>query len=244
MIGPRRATQSIKVLLRKWGIKLDRYNLSSSHELRLVKMLAANSIDLVIDVGASRGEYARGIQSDGYVGRILSFEPLRSAHAALVEHCRGNRSWQAADRMALGETNGVVVMNIAANSTSSSVLDMLDRHRTAAPTSAYIATEEADVRRLDGIDHPFLREAAAPFLKIDTQGYESHVLAGAAGFLDRIRGLQIEMSLQPLYEGQVLWQEMIAQVETKGYRLWAMVPGFFDPTTGRLLQCDGVFFRQ
>ena len=70
------------------------------------------------------------------------------------------------------------------------------------------------------------------------------MLAGAAGFLDRIRGLQIEMSLQPLYEGQVLWQEMIAQVEPKGYRLWALVPGFFDPATGRLLQCDGVFFRQ
>ena len=243
MIRPRTLTQFIKALLRNWGIKVERYDLSSSHDLRLVKMLAANSIDLVIDVGASRGEYARALQSHGYNGRILSFEPLRSAHAALVEHSRGDRSWQAADRMALGDTNGTVVMNIAANSTSSSVLDMLDRHRMAAPTSAYIATEEADVRRLDGIDHPFISGAAAPFLKIDTQGYESHVLAGAAGYVGRIRGLQMELSLQPLYEGQVLWQEMITQAEEKGFRLWALVPGFFDPATGRLLQCDGVFFR-
>ena len=122
MIRPRTLTQFIKALLRNWGIKVERYDLSSSHDLRLVKMLAANSIDLVIDVGASRGEYARALQSHGYSGRILSFEPLRSAHAALVEYSRGNRSWQAADRMALGDTNGTVVMNIAANSTSSSVL--------------------------------------------------------------------------------------------------------------------------
>jgi FkbM family methyltransferase len=195
MIRPRKLTQSIKALLRSWGIKIERYDLSSSHDLRLARMLAANSIDLVIDVGASRGEYALALQSHGYKGRILSFEPLRSAYTVLVERSQGNRSWQAADRMALGDTNGTVVMNIAANSTSSSVLDMLDRHRMAAPTSAYIATEEADVRRLDGIDHPFISEAAATFLKIDTQGYESHVLAGAAGYVGRIRGLQMELSL-------------------------------------------------
>ena len=195
MIRPRKLTQSIKALLRSWGIKIERYDLSSSHDLRLARMLAANSIDLVIDVGASRGEYALALQSHGYKGRILSFEPLRSAYTVLVERSQGNRSWQAADRMALGDTNGTVVMNIAANSTSSSVLDMLDRHRMAAPTSAYIATEEADVRRLDGIDHPFISEAAATFLKIDTQGYASHVLAGAAGYVGRIRGLQMELSL-------------------------------------------------
>jgi hypothetical protein len=94
------------------------------------------------------------------------------------------------------------------------------------------------------VPHPFVDEAASPFLKIDAQGYESQVLAGSEKCLGRIRGLQLELSLQPLYEGQRLWKDMIATSEAAGFDLWALVPGFFDPTNGRLLQCDAIFFRR
>jgi hypothetical protein len=81
------------------------------------------------------------------------------------------------------------------------------------------------------------------FLKIDTQGYELPVLEGATRTLKRCVGVQAEMSLLPLYQGQVLFREIIGWLEQREFELWSLLPGFSDPATGRLLQVDGVFFR-
>ncbi len=232
-----------KRFLRRRGILMDRYTCSTSPQLRLVRMLAANGIDLVLDVGANDGGYATTIREAGYRGRILSFEPLSSAHARLVAATADDPLWAAAPRMAIGEEDGEVTINIAGNSASSSILPMTDSHRSAAPESSYVGSETVAVRRLDGVGHPLLDAAAAPFLKIDTQGYEKQVLAGAAGLLPRLQGVQVELSLLHLYENQVLWRDMIAALERAGFDLWALVPGFFDPRSGRMLQCDGIFFR-
>lgn len=243
MIGKAAWIATVKRFLRRRGILLDRYNCSTSADLRLVHMLATNGIDLVLDVGANEGGYAASVREAGYHNRILSFEPLSAAHAKLVAATSGDKSWVAAPRMALGDHDGQVTINVAGNSASSSILPMTDHHRAAAPESAYIGSEAIEVRRLDGVRHPFLDAATAPFLKIDTQGYEKQVLAGAATLLPRLKGVQLELSLHQLYDGQVLWREMIATLEGSGFELWAMVPGFFDRRTGRMLQCDGIFFR-
>lgn len=243
MMSRRVLNAAVKRFLRRRGVMLDRYTCGTSPDLRLVTMLAANRVDLVLDVGANTGGYSASLREAGYRGRILSFEPLSSAHATLVTAAEDDPAWSAAPRMAIGERDGNVTINIAGNSASSSLLPMTDRHKGAAPASAYVGSETVEVRRLDGVRHPFLDEAATPFLKIDTQGYESQVLAGAASILPRLVGVQLEMSLRHLYEGQSLWQDVIASLEAAGFQLWAIVPGFFEPATGRMLQCDGIFFR-
>lgn len=243
MIGKAACIAALKRFLRRRGILLDRYTCTTSADLRLVRMLSTNGIDLVLDVGANEGGYATSLREAGYCNRILSFEPLSAAHAKLVAATASDGSWIAAPRMALGDHDGQVTINIAGNSASSSILPMTGRHKAAAPESAYVGSEAIEVRRLDGVRHPFLEAATAPFLKIDTQGYENQVLAGASTLLPRLQGVQLELSLQQLYEGQVLWREIIATLQSRGFDLWALVPGFFDPRSGRMLQCDGVFFR-
>jgi hypothetical protein len=81
------------------------------------------------------------------------------------------------------------------------------------------------------------------FLKIDTQGYEDRVLRGAVELLPRAVGLQLEMSLVSLYEGQRRFDEMYVELVGKGFELWSMSPAFVDPRSGRLLQVDATFFR-
>jgi FkbM family methyltransferase len=233
----------IKRFLHTKGILVDRLSVVTSPDLRLVAMLANHEVDLVVDVGANTGGYARSLRSAGFAGRILSFEPLMSAHGALVAASRMDTNWAVADRMALGDRNGVVSINVAGNSASSSIREMLETHRCAAPESAYVGREDVDVRRLDDVRLPFLDSAARPFLKIDTQGYEAEVLEGAAGILDRVRGVQLELTLSPLYQGQLLWRDLVDRLEVAGFGLWGMVPEFIDPKTGRMLQCDGIFFR-
>ena len=80
-------------------------------------------------------------------------------------------------------------------------------------------------------------------LKIDTQGFEMPVLQGARNLLQTICGLQLELSLTQLYDGQVLYLDMIHWLRDRGFELWNVMPGFVEPASGRLLQMDGVFFR-
>jgi hypothetical protein len=79
--------------------------------------------------------------------------------------------------------------------------------------------------------------------EIDTQGYEWQVLDGALDVIHNARGVLIEMSLIPLYEGQKLWQDITNRLESEGFTLWALQPAFIDPANGRTLQLDGLFFR-
>jgi FkbM family methyltransferase len=228
---------------RKLGVEVHRYNLAQSQEARLFGMLAHHAVDAVVDVGANDGGYALSLRHGGYRGPIISFEPLSAAHAAATQRAASDANWTLAPRCALGASAGMAEINIAGNSKSSSLLPMLQSHVDAAPTSVVISTESVPVSRLDDIELPELTAARRMFLKIDTQGYELPVLEGATRTLKRCVGVQAEMSLLPLYEGQVLFREIIGWLEQREFELWSLLPGFSDPATGRLLQVDGVFFR-
>ena len=81
-------------------------------------------------------------------------------------------------------------------------------------------------------------------MKLDTQGFERNVLVGAAQSLQKIQGIQIEMSLLELYKGQMLFVETIAYLEQLGFKLYSLENGFYDKNTGQLLCLDGIFFRE
>ena len=151
--------------------------------------------------------------------------------------------WEAYPRCALGDHNGEVEINIAGNSESSSMLPMLESHRSAAPESAYVGKQIVPIKTLDAVAGQYLKDARAPFLKIDTQGYEWQVLDGARDTLPHLKGILVELSLLPLYDGQHLWREVIDRLEAEGFTLWAFKPEFSDQSQGRTLQVDGVFYR-
>ena len=79
-------------------------------------------------------------------------------------------------------------------------------------------------------------------LKIDTQGFESEVLAGADGLVSEFGAVQLELSLVELYAGQALFDDLYALMGRHGLRLHIIDPGFSD-ATGRMSQCDGLCVR-
>ena len=228
--------------LRKLGIDVYRYN-PTVIPSALSRSLQQFGIDLVLDVGANQGQFATEIRRIGFEGNILSFEPLSAAHSKLLQASNSDAKWDVYSRCALGDHDGEVVINIAKNSLSSSILPMLDSHKDAAPGSIYQGTETSAIKTLDSVAMPYLTEFRAPFLKIDTQGFESKVLDGAIKTLPLLRGILVELSLVPLYEGQHLWMEMIQRLQSEGFLLWMFDPVFSDPRDGRTLQVDGVFYR-
>ncbi len=100
-----------------------------------------------------------------------------------------------------------------------------------------------DLRTLDSVSAALATDTERIFLKLDVQGFEYKVLQGAERFLARVAGIQIELSLVPLYDGEHLFHSMLHDLEERGFEMWSLIPGFVDPETGRLLQLDAIFFR-
>ena len=215
-----------------------------SEASQLLRQFFFHHIDVVFDVGANTGQFAEKLWNAGFSGRIVSFEPSSGAHSTLVKHAQGKANWIIAPKMAVGDRDGTISLNLAGNSVSSSVLPMLPSHASAAPESRYIGSEAVNLRTLDSVGKQFAADAERVFLKLDVQGFEYKVLQGGRCFLSRVSGIQMELSLVPLYDGELLFHPMLHVLEDHGFDLWSMVPGFLDPKTSRLLQLDAIFFRK
>ena len=209
--------------------------------VRLQSMLTTHGVDVVLDVGAARGDYARELREFGYRGRIVSFEPLHDVFVELEENSADDPDWTAR-HMALGAEQGEGQINVASNSDSSSLLGMAEAHSESAPQVTYVRQETIRIEPLDLVATDLLPPDARPFLKIDTQGFEHEVLSGAKETLDRCVGLQLEVSFVPLYEGGMLADEAISYAYDRGFRLVGIERGFTSPS-GQVLQADAVFFR-
>ena len=199
-------------------------------------------INKVLDVGANVGKYATTLRKIGFNGDIISFEPLSKTFIELNGHSKTDSKWQALN-IALGDYDGEAEINIAGNVDSSSILDMLPAHLNSAPESQYIGKEKITVKTLDSIYKGICNEDDQVYMKIDTQGFEKQVLDGASSSLNKIKGLQIEMSIVPLYKGSLTYLEMIAYLKQKGFEIHSIEPGFTDALSGKLLQFDGVFLK-
>jgi FkbM family methyltransferase len=232
----------IREFARRRGVEILGYPRAFAAQRSLRGLLEQERIDLVFDVGANTGQFVDELRTSGYGGRIVSFEPLKSAHAVLRGRANEDSLWTIAERTAIGAETGQVEIHISRNGVSSSVLDMLPSHSEAEPQSSYTGTEIVPVRRLDDLCTIGAKDRA--MLKIDVQGYERQVLEGAPRVLGGCCAVIVEMSLVPLYEGQVLAKELWDLLAGAGFEAWALEPGFRHPETGRMLQLDGIFVRR
>ncbi len=232
----------LKRLVRRTGFDIVRFRPRTSPVARRMRLFRFHGINLVLDVGASSGGYALDLRSTGYRGRIVSFEPLSAPFAQLEARSSGDAAWDAV-HAALGLEAGRRRLNVAANSESSSFLETDPRHVAAFPGARYVGSETVTVARLDDIFRDHFRAGERAFVKIDAQGYERQILEGAAESLPAICGVQVEMSLVPMYEGEARMTDLVTFLEKEGFVLMSVQPVVEDPASGQLLQIDGLFFR-
>lgn len=212
-------------------------------EGRRTRMIEHHGIQTVIDVGGNVGSYGLQLREAGFRGRIISFEPTAGAYEALAACARDDGGWTAV-RAALGETDGEVTINVAANrAASSSILPMGDLHRRLAPDAGYVATETVPLMTLDRALEGELAAGERTLLKMDVQGYEAEILKGACRILGQVDLIECELSFVSLYDGQPLFEEMLALLRSLGFAPVQFSPGFTDRTTGYNLQVDGIFSR-
>lgn len=233
--------QSSEVEIRQMGAKID--DLKQNALGRRLRFLERHCIDAVLDVGANEGQYALELRKLGYAGRIHSFEPVSAAYKKLSENAKTDSLWETSP-VALGEKNETQRIHVSGDTRASSLMPMLLRHLEVADYFRTVGSEEITVRRLDDMVEELLDAEARIFLKIDAQGYEEKVLEGARKTLGRAWGVQLELSLTPLYEGEPSIEHMIRFMREQHFVLHSLEYGFTDPETGQMLQVDGIFGRQ
>jgi FkbM family methyltransferase len=234
-------------LLRQQAAALG-YRLIPERKLReplaqLVHALAVRKVDAVVDVGANVGQYAMSLRELGWSGPILSFEPLPTQHSALSRAAENDPEWTIARRVAVADVQRLEPLEISAESDMSSLLPQTHYLRQLSPTSSVREIIEVQTVRLDSVEEIRRLDRQRLFVKLDVQGAEARVLAGMSGLWPRVTGLQIELSMVPLYVGEPPWRETLDRVCALGFSPWLWLPGYFDRHSGRQLQVDVVLFR-
>ena len=223
-----------------FGVELKRY--PTDELTRRIRLIEHHNIDVILDIGANIGQYGGEMRNLGFKGEIHSFEPMKSAFEKLKKNAAGDSKWQV-HNFSIGEKDGQTTINIAKNSVSSSLLENLPQLTDSAPEAAFVEKETIEIRKLDSIFDDLNLNGKNIYLKIDTQGYEEMVLLGAEKSLEKVTGIQIEMSFVPSYQGAITFDEMKTKLNQKGFTLLALENGFYDKKTGKQLEVDGVFYR-
>jgi FkbM family methyltransferase len=209
----------------------------------LREILGHLGISIVFDVGAHVGEYATRLRDIGYRGRIISIEPQAKAFDVLSKRAMLDPYWDVL-HLALGDRDGEQVLNISRNSVSSSFLPVLPNILAVEPAIAEVGTERVQVAVLDRVYRNLIDPSENKvFLKIDAQGFEPTVLAGAQEFLACCVAVQLEVALLPSYQNQTLLPEMIGLMHKRGFQLVHLERVFWDGRTGYLVEADGIFVR-
>ena len=180
------------------AVTLRRHGVTISRRPTFTQFLHSRHVDLLLDVGANIGQFARETRTEGYRGKLLSLEPIKSVFAELEAASASDSDWEVR-RTAVGAEAGTATINVSTNSAFSSIRPSSEFGRDYHHGIATVTTEEVPVLRLDDLpefqDEEQLKRS---FIKIDTQGFEEEVLKGAKRVLAHCAGVQLELTTTPL----------------------------------------------
>jgi FkbM family methyltransferase len=199
-------------------------------------------IRTILDIGADQGEVALELHRILPEAALYAFEPLPDRFRRLQKRLSGLPRHQCL-ALALASAPGTLTMQRNEFSPSSSLLELTEAHRSAFPFAAHTSSVEVKVETLDRATSNLLLEPPI-LVKVDVQGYEDQVLAGASRVLRTTKVLIVELSFVELYAGQPLFGEMCDRLRGMGFTYEGAWDQLRDPRDGRILQQDAIFINQ
>ena len=199
-------------------------------EYQRAEILTSLGISVVLDVGANLGQYARKIRTNGYSGKIISFEPMAAIYQKLLEVTKDDLN-HICKQIALGDCEQTVFMNVLQQHASSSMLELNPSIITQAELLNPVAREKVLVTKLDSVISEIAHPTDKIYLKIDTQGYEDRVIDGAINSFEQINAIELELSLVELYKGQSTLPQIWMTLERLGYYPAWIERGYLNPVT-------------
>jgi FkbM family methyltransferase len=152
------------------------------HQYELLPEFCAAENSYVVDVGGNVGFYAARQAARAYAGRVVVFEPSLSAFSRLRRNLAKNRLVNAvAVNVAVGASSGMVHFAERSRSINSRMVEQASSDTVDVPC----VTLDAELARL-GINR-------VSILKIDTEGAERSVLAGATEIVPQTERVVVEL---------------------------------------------------
>ncbi len=190
----------------------------------------------VIDVGAAYGHFAADCRSVFHDARYLLVEALEEYRPHLEAVARSLPNVElvfAAAAAAPGELTIHVHPDLVG---SSLYLEDEDSNVNGVPRTIRTVTLDGLVadRRIEG---PFL-------LKIDVQGAELDVLAGAEEVLRRTEYVLLEVSLFEFFKGGPLLHDVVAFMRQRGFVAYDLAGLQYRPLDNALSQVDIAFVKE
>jgi FkbM family methyltransferase len=194
---------------------------------------------LIVDVGANTGRAARLFSKMFPGSPIWSFEPGVEAFRELSD--AGDLGHVKKFNLALSDTDGSATFNIFHGSQLNSLLVNEPAGQRLDPELIPKGTAQVQTVRLDTFCEQ-QKVSKIEILKLDTQGYELHVLRGAERLLKAggIKLVYLEVNFIPLYQGQPSPAEIFSMMAQFGYGLI----GYYDASrdvNGTIKYCDFLF---
>jgi FkbM family methyltransferase len=213
-------------------------NIFQNQKLHTIELISRHNIDLVIDVGANMGQFAIDLRNVGYSGLIISFEPITECYGHLQSIA--DKNWLI-ENYALGDTNTTEIINISNKSVFSSILKTSEFGNSNFSESIKIVDKQTiQIKKLDDVIRGLVNnfDKKRIFLKLDTQGYDHHVILGATDTLPCVQVLQTEVSCKAIYEDTPPFYETLTQLSRSGFNITGIFPLSHDKNTMELLEFD------
>lgn len=213
----------------------------SSYELVKGLVLSGVQPDIVIDVGANVGQFGVAAADRFKPTSVICIEPNPQAASQLRKNVQSIRTILVRE-MGIGATPGSLMLRVNTHSHSSSFLPLTSSHLSAFPFATEQSRVEVHVSTLD-VEFPVPADLTNSLLKIDVQGFERHVLAGAEKSLRAIKWVVMEVSFDPLYEGEWIFEEARQFMQARGFRFERPVGFLAEAVHGQIVQMDALFSR-
>jgi FkbM family methyltransferase len=195
----------------------------------------------IIDVGANIGQFAIASSSIYPQAIIYSFEPNPGCVAKMKRNVSHKKNINIF-AMGLGDHDAMFDLHINSHSHSSSFLALSDNHKQVFPDAVEKRRISVNVKTLD---HIFQDIQLTPpiLLKLDVQGFEAAVLAGASETLQKVDYILVETSFKELYKGEAIFRDLLSMIEVSGFSFLRPIDFLTDDNTGEVLQMDALFCK-
>lgn len=226
--------------LSRFGVVLKEVKRLPEHHLFGVREMGIRTI---LDIGANEGQFAQSIRTVFPNAEIISFEPVPEAFARLQTASLGDACWHV-ENIALGASNGLSMMNLHFNHTSSSsFLPSTEHEGSLYPETTDQRVIELPMRTLN--QWAALRSSPLErpmMIKLDVQGFEESVLEGGDQVFATAEVVLIEVIVQPLYQGQASFDRLVFKLRELGFGFQGVIEHGTDKNH-RVVSLDALFFR-
>jgi FkbM family methyltransferase len=190
----------------------------------------------IIDVGAAYGDFARACHAVFTNARYVLIEPL-AEYGPSLETALQSLPGAEIVRAAAASTPGEITLNVHGDLVGSSLyLEQEDSAVNGVPRRVPAITLDG-LRAERGLKSPFL-------IKIDVQGAELDVLAGATEMLREAEYVVLEVSFFEFFRGGPLFHDVVAFMAARGFVAYDIFGFQYRPLDGALSQADVAFVRE